>query len=57
MSKFLTYIRRIVRKCLICVGYAYCVHSPDTLDEMRGNERPSGGSGRVTRRENFKTVA
>ncbi|ADH87541.1 hypothetical protein Snov_0205 [Ancylobacter novellus DSM 506] len=39
MSYILTYIRRYIRICFTQSGYVYCIHNPDNLDQMRGDER------------------
>jgi hypothetical protein len=57
MSHILTYISRYFRTCFTQTGYVYCIHNPDNLDQIRGDEPPPAASGRATRREDFKTVA
>lgn len=39
MSYILTYIRRYISICFTQSGYVYCIHNPDNLDQMRGDER------------------
>lgn len=56
MSYILTYICRYIRRCVTEMGYVYCIHNPDNVDQLRGDEQSPDVSGRAARRENFQTV-